>query len=115
MPQIKHCGHYRATDTVWLNSNDPTYQYQLLLSTTCPECDQFVMEYVGILPGLVYAAQNRIKVKDHEAWIARSSLATGDVALGMDSSQWKSKRAGVHWVQSSQREYPFLPIKVRVQ
>lgn len=115
MPAIKHCGQYRRTDNFWLNSNDDHYQYQLLLSTNCPKCGQLVMETIGILPGHKFGAQTRIKVKDHDDWIARTDIAKGDLALGLDSSQWKKKIAGVHWVKSSQREYPFLPIKVKVR
>jgi hypothetical protein len=115
MPAIKHCGHYRATDTFWLVSDEEIYQYQLLLSATCPDCDQLVLEYIGILPGLAHGAQKRIKAKGHDAWIKRTDIASGDIAMSLDSSQWKSKKADVHWVQSSQHEYPFLSIKVRVK
>jgi hypothetical protein len=115
MAQIKHCSAFRRTQVFWLNSNDPHYKYQVLQSTTCPKCGQFVMEWIGIFADGKHSPAKRIAVKNHEEWIHRTDLVAGDIAEGLDSSQWESVRAGVYWVYGSMPTYPYLYGRRRVQ
>jgi hypothetical protein len=106
MTAIKHCGASRATQEFWLNSNDSNYNYQVLLSADCI-CGVHVLEVQGVFHDGRKSAQNRIKQKDHKEWIARTKLDGGDLA-SVDTSQWKSIKAGVHRVEGSMPYWPFI-------
>jgi hypothetical protein len=108
MPSIVHCGKHRRAQAFWLMSSDICYKYEKLLSTTCPKCDQFVLEVIGVTANNKKAPARRIKTKDHEKWINRTSISSGDLAFDMDTSQWESLRNAAHRVKGSMPVWPFI-------
>lgn len=115
MPRIKHCGSFRRTDNHWLHSCEEIFRYQILMSANCPNCGQFVMEWVGVKHDMSFASRHRIPTKKHQEWIVRTDIAKGDIAEGLDSSQWGGLRNGVHWVTGSSNQFPYLKRRVRVE
>lgn len=115
MPRIKHCGLNRRTENYWLNSNDLAFKYQILMSTNCPKCGLFVMEVVGVKEDLSFASTKRIAQDKHDEWMKRTEVGSGDLAEGLDSSQWETRKAGVHWVTGSLGRFPYTKVKRRVE
>ena len=115
MPQILHCGHVRRTKAYWLYSDDPAYKYQILLTSTCPKCGRLILEWQGAFQDGRRGPQRRIAWRDHERWLSRTSLATGDIAQGVDASQWETQKSAIHLVHSSLRQHPYTQIMARVE
>lgn len=117
MAQITHCGHPRRTDNYWLvpatEEDRSKYKYQILLTANCPNCRNFVMEWMPVFLDWKRGPRHRIKLKDHDAWINRTDPVKGDLA-DIDTSRWKSVKAGVHRVMTSLKEFPYSQYEVRV-
>jgi hypothetical protein len=115
VPKIKHCGQNRRTDNYWLNSKDPIFKYQILMAATCPKCGGFVLEVIGVKEDLSFGTTKRIAQDKHDEWVLRTDIKTGDIAEGLDSSQWDSQKHGVHWITCSMGVWPYNKIKRRVE
>jgi hypothetical protein len=112
---IRHCGKARKTVSYWLLPNvdeKRVYRHIVLLSTTCPSCNQFVLEWHGIDHNHLRTPQRRIAVKRHDEWIARTQT---DIDDQMDSSRWRSVKSGVYRVKASLRQFPWTPIMATVR
>lgn len=72
MGKIRHCHGYRKAQTFWLYPKDRRFQYQVLhVLNTCPTCHQQVMEWEGVDFELQKSQRQRIKLNEHQAWLAR--------------------------------------------
>lgn len=115
MSAIRHCRKARKTVSYWLVPNaeeGKLYKHIILLAANCPVCGLFTLEWQGVMKDNAYTPQKRISHKKHDEWIKRTQTDLDDQ---MDSSNWKSVKAGVYRVKASLRQFPWTPIMATVR
>ena len=113
---VKHCGSNRRTMSYWLvpkkeDDREKNYARIKLETANCPNCDQFIMEWTGYLVK-GRGPTHRLKHKEHDEWMMRTKT---DLDEEIDTSAWKSIANGVHRVNSSMQQHPFIAIEVNVR